>query len=142
MQSTRRHAALPKTHRLGAAYMIDNSTTVRAGFGTFYTAENDAREDILTKNYPFFTQNEYVNSSYYFAYNLDTGIARSTTVNLSSSASSIDLTKVPGAVDEAVYSEPGNFPDGYSEMYNMTFQRILPKSLFTIFGPDPLRLSR
>jgi hypothetical protein len=115
--------------RLGAAYLIDDTTTVRAGFGMFYTAENDAREDILTKNYPFFTQNEYVNSPYYFAYNLDTGIARSTTVNLSSGASSIDLTKVSGAANETVYSEPRNFPDGYSEMYNLTFQRILPKNI-------------
>jgi hypothetical protein len=115
--------------RLGAAYLIDNTTTVRAGFGMFYTAENDAREDILTKNYPFFTQNEYVNSPYYFGYNLDTGIARSTTVNLSSGASSIDLTKVPGAANEAVYSEPRSFPDGYSEMYNITFQRTLPKNI-------------
>ena len=96
--------------RLGAAYMIDNATTVRAGFGMFYTAENDAREDILTKNYPFFTQNEYVNSPYYFAYNLDKGIARSTSVNLPSGVSSIDLTKVPGAVNGTVYSEPRNFP--------------------------------
>ena len=96
--------------RVGAAYLINNSTTVRAGFGMFYTAENDAREDILTKNYPFFTQDEYVNSPYYFAYNLDTGIARSTSVNLPSGASSIDLTKVPGATSKTVYSEPRNFP--------------------------------
>ena len=96
--------------RLGAAYMIDNTTTVRAGFGMFYTAENDAREDILTKNYPFFTQNEYVNSPYYFAYNLDEGIARSTTVNLPRGASSIDFTTVTGAANETVYSEPRNFP--------------------------------
>ncbi len=115
--------------RLGAAYRIDNTTAVRAGFGMFYTAENDAREDILTKNYPFFTQNEYVNSPYYFAYNLDTGIARSTTVNLSSSTSSIDLTKVSGAANETVYSEPRSFPDGYSEMYNLTIQKIFPKNI-------------
>ncbi|WP_348262262.1 hypothetical protein P8935_20960 [Telmatobacter sp. DSM 110680] len=115
--------------RVGAAYMIDNATTVRSGFGMFYTAENDAREDILTKNYPFFTQDEYVNSPYYFAYNLDTGIARSTTVGLPSGASSIDLTKVPGAGNETVYSEPKNFPDGYSEMYNLTVQRMLPENI-------------
>lgn len=115
--------------RLGAAYLIDNTMTVRAGFGIFYTAENDAREDILTKNYPFFTQNEYVNSPYYFAYHLDTGIPRATTVNLSSSATSIDLTNVPGAANETVYSEPRNFPDGYSEMYNLTLQQILPKNI-------------
>lgn len=115
--------------RLGAVYLIDDATTVRAGFGMFYTAENDAREDILTKNYPFFTQNEYVNSPYYFAYNLDTGIARPTTVSLSSGTSSIDLTKVVGATNETVYSEPRNFPDGYSEMYNLTFQRMLPEKI-------------
>ena len=115
--------------RLGAAYRIDNVTAVRAGFGMFYTAENDAREDILTKNYPFFTQNEYVNSPYYFAYNLDKGIARSTSVNLPSGASSIDFTKVPGAANETVYSEPKSFPDGYSEMYNLTIQRTLPKNI-------------
>ncbi len=115
--------------RLGAAYMVDSETTVRAGFGMFYTAENDAREDILTKNYPFFTQNEYVNSPYYFAYYLDTGIARSTTVNLPSGVSSIDMTTVAGAVNETVYSEPRNFPDGYSEMYNLTIQRMLPANI-------------
>jgi len=120
--------------RLGAVYLIDNMTTVRAGFGTFYTAENDGREDILTKNYPFFTQSEYVNSPYNFVYNLDTGIARSTTVNLSRGVSSIDLTSVLGAANETVYSEPKDFPDGYSEMYNMTFQRMLPKDISLEIG--------
>jgi hypothetical protein len=115
--------------RLGAAYLIDNATAVRAGFGMFYTAENDAREDILTKNYPFFTQNEYVNTPYGFVYYLDKGIARSTSVNLQSGASSIDFTKVPGAANETVYSQPRSFPDGYSEMYNLTVQRMLPKNI-------------
>ena len=50
--------------------------------GCFIWLKNDAREDILTNNYPFFTQNEHVNLPYDFAYNLDTGIARATTVNL------------------------------------------------------------
>jgi hypothetical protein len=115
--------------RLGGAFLVNNETTLRAGFGLFYTAENDAREDILTKNYPFFTQDEYVNSPYYFAYNLDAGIARSTTVNLPGGASSIDLATVPGAANATVYSEPKNFPDGYSEMYNLTVQRILPQNI-------------
>jgi hypothetical protein len=115
--------------RIGAAYMIDNLTTVRAGFGMFYTAENDAREDILTKNYPFFTQDEYVNSPYYFDYYLDAGIPRSTTVNLPDGVSSIDMTTVPGAANATVYSEPTIFPDGYSEMYNLTVQRMLPRNI-------------
>ncbi len=115
--------------RVGAAYMIDSATTVRTGFGMFYTAENDAREDILTKNYPFFTQDEFVNSPYYFAYYLDTGIPRSTTVNLPAGVPSIDLTQVPGATNTTVYSEPQDFPDGYSEMYNLTVQRMFPQNI-------------
>jgi hypothetical protein len=50
-------------------------------------------------------------------------------VNLPSGVSSIDLTKVPGAANETVYMEPKNFPDGYSEMYNLTVQRMLPKGI-------------
>lgn len=115
--------------RLGLSFLLDGKTTVRAGYGIFYTAENDAREDILTKNYPFFTQDEYVNSPYYFAYNLDAGIARNTTVNLASGTSSIDMTTVAGSTNQQVYSEPKNFPDGYSEMYNLTVQRLLPLNL-------------
>jgi hypothetical protein len=112
--------------RLGLSYLLDGNTTVRAGYGLFYTAENDAREDILTKNYPFFTQDEYVNSPDYFAYGLDAGIARNTTVDLASGVSSIDMTKVAGSTNQLVYSEPKNFPDGYSEMYNLTVQRLMP----------------
>lgn len=120
--------------RLGAVYLINDLTTVRAGFGTFYTAENDGREDILTKNYPFFTQSEYVNSPYNLVYNLDTGIVRSTTVELPSGVSSIDLTKVAGAANATVYSEARNFPNGYSEMYNVAFQRMLPKDISLEIG--------
>lgn len=115
--------------RVGFSYLVDAQTTVRAGYGIFYTAENDAREDILTKNYPFFTQNQYTNSNWGFSYLLDSGIARTTTVNLPSGASSIDLTKVPGASTQTVYSEPTSFPDGYSEMYNLTVQRLLPRNI-------------
>ena len=120
--------------RLGAAYQIDNKTTVRIGYGLFFTAENDAREDLLTKNYPFFTQDEYVNSQYSFVYGLDAGIPRTTTINLPSGTSSIDLTTVPGAKAFNVYSEPTDFPDGYSEMYNLTFQRMLPQNLSVELG--------
>lgn len=115
--------------RIGIDYQIDDKTTVRAGYGIFYTAENDAREDILTKNYPFFTQDEYVNSQYAFVYMLDTGIARTTTIDLPSGVSSVDLTTIPDATTQIVYSEPKSFPDGYSEMYNLTIQRLLPKNI-------------
>lgn len=57
--------------RVGIAYAATPKTSIRAGFGTFFSPENDAREDILTKNYPFFTQDEYVNYPSYFSFLLD-----------------------------------------------------------------------
>ncbi|MGA2807355.1 MAG: TonB-dependent receptor [Terracidiphilus sp.] len=115
--------------RIGIAYAASPKTSVRAGYGMFFSPENDAREDILTKNYPFFTQDEYVNSPYYFSFMLDSGVARSTTINLPSGAASIDMTKVSGAANQTVYYEPQDFPTGYSEMYNLTIQRVLPLNL-------------
>jgi outer membrane receptor protein involved in Fe transport len=115
--------------RIGLAYSATAKTSVRAGFGMFYTPENDAREDILTKNYPFFTQDEYVNYPSYFSFMLDSGIARSTTINLPSGTSSIDMTTVSGAKSKTVYYEPQVFPTGYSEMYHLTVQQMLPMNL-------------
>jgi hypothetical protein len=115
--------------RMGIAYAISDKTNVRAGYGIFFTPENDAREDILTKNYPFFTQDEYVNYPSYFSYTLDAGVARSTTINLASGTSSILLTGVSGAASQIVYYEPKKFADGYSQMYNLTVQRIFPRNI-------------
>jgi hypothetical protein len=117
--------------RLGIAYTVSPKTNVRAGFGMFYTPENDAREDILTKNFPFFTQDKYVNTPWdaSFGYSIDSGIARNTTIQLPKGASSIDLTKVSGAANQSLYYEPKNFPTGYSEMYNLTVQHLLPFNL-------------
>ena len=41
--------------RLGLRTKLPKSV-IRAGYGLFYTPENDAREDVLTKNYPFGVQ--------------------------------------------------------------------------------------
>jgi hypothetical protein len=111
--------------RVGLDYQLRPSLVIRGGFGIFYSPENDAREDILTKNYPFFTQQQFINSPYYYSYNLDSGVARSTTVNIPSGASSIDLTTVPGASAQTVYSEPAHFPTAYSTNYNVTVQQAL-----------------
>ncbi len=115
--------------RVGLAVRIAPRTTVRLGYGLYFTPENDAREDILTKNYPFFAQDEYVNGPYSFVYMLDAGIARPTTVNLPAGASSIDLTQVSGAANQTVYYEPQSFPTGYSEMTNLTVQHLLPHGI-------------
>lgn len=119
--------------RLGIAYQMPHALVLRAGFGTFYSPENDAREEILTKNYPFFTQQQFVNyfDGYYcdcwvLPFQMDTGVARSTTVNIPSGASTIDLTKVSGGNTQTVFSEPRDFPTAYSINYNLTVEKQLP----------------
>ena len=111
--------------RVGADFQLTPKIVLRGGFGIFYSPENDAREDIFTKNYPFFTQQQFVNSDYYIPFLLDTGIARSTTINIPSGASSIDLTATPAASSQTVYSEPKSFPTANSKNYNLTLQQQL-----------------
>ena len=104
---------------------------IRGGMGVFYSPEDDAREDILTKNYPFFTQQEFVNyfdsSCYCFdlPYDLDAGQARSTTVALPSSGGTINLANIPSGNTQTVYSEPNNFPTAHSINYNFTVEKQL-----------------
>src|SRR5437016_9049435 len=45
--------------RIGFAFQINPKTVLRAGYGFFYSPENDGREDILTKNYPFAIQETF-----------------------------------------------------------------------------------
>jgi hypothetical protein len=115
--------------RAGVSYQLSSTWVARGGFGIFFSPENDAREDILTKNYPFFTQQEFVNyfdsGCYCFdlPYDLDTGVARSTTIALPSSGGTIDLTKVSGGNTQTVYAEPNKFPTARSWNYNFTLQK-------------------
>jgi len=117
--------------RVGVAYQMERSLVLRAGFGTFYSPENDAREEILSKNYPFFTQQQFVDyfdSGYYqflLPFQTDAGVARSTTVNIPSGASTIDLTTVAGGNTQTVFSEPKNFPTAHSINYNVTVEKQL-----------------
>ena len=111
--------------RVGFAYQIHPSLVLRGGYGIFYTPENDAREEILTENYPFYTEQYITNNAYDLSYFLSPGAPRSTTINIPSGASTIDLTSVPGASIQTVYSEPKSFPTGYSQSFNVTVQQEL-----------------
>jgi hypothetical protein len=121
--------------RVGFAYQLNPTLALRGGFGTFYSPENDAREDILTKNYPYFTQQQFVNyfdsyGCYCFVlpYDLDAGVARATSVSIPSGASTINLANVPGGNTQTVFSEPQNFPTAHSSNYNLTLEQQLGSS--------------
>jgi hypothetical protein len=126
--------------RLGFSYQVIPTWVVRGGFGVFYSPENDAREDVLTKNYPYFTQQQFVNyfdsGCYCFVlpYNLDAGVARSTSIPVASGVATIDLTKVAGGNTQTVYSEPKNFPTAYSRNYNLTIEKQLGNSTSVELG--------
>jgi Carboxypeptidase regulatory-like domain/TonB dependent receptor/TonB-dependent Receptor Plug Domain len=114
--------------RAGFSYQLRPTWVIRGGFGIFYSPENDAREDILTKNYPFFPQQQYVNSVYYLGYVLDTGAPRPTSIPIPSGTSTIDLTTVSGGSAQTVHSEPNNFPTAHSTNYNLTVEKQLGRA--------------
>ncbi len=49
------------TPRLGFAYRITNKTVALGSYEVFYSPENSARNELLTKNYPFATQQDFFN---------------------------------------------------------------------------------
>jgi hypothetical protein len=112
--------------RIGIAYQLTPKTVLRGGFGIFYSPENDAREDILTKNYPFFVQESFYNSPYNgsYSFTLDAGVARPTTIAIPSGASYIDMS-TGVAPTQTLYSEPNNFPTANSKNFNVAVQRDL-----------------
>ena len=117
--------------RVGVAYQIGPRTVVRAGYGLFYTPENDAREDVLTKNYPFATQQLFFNSpyAYPFTYQIDSGVPRSTTIPLVSGQSAIDPSTITDGAQQIVYYVDPKLKTGYSQMYNLTLQREVSSTM-------------
>ena len=118
--------------RVGAALRLTDSTVLRAGYGVFFTPENDARSDVLTKNFPFATRSNFFNSVFNglpFAYTIDTGVPRNTTVQVPSGASSINATTIPNANVQSIFFVDQNFRTGYSQLFNVVLQHQLTRSL-------------
>lgn len=127
--------------RLGFAFLVHPKSVLRAGFGLYFSPENDGREDLLARNYPFSNLSQYTDYYYngpctippqpycdgLYDYQLDTGIPRNTTINIPSGASSIPSSSLPagqGPLMTTYYVNP-NMKTGYSANYNLSFQQQL-----------------
>ena len=115
--------------RIGLSYRLNERTVIRAGYGAYFSPENDARSDVLTKNYPFATQALYFNDVFSFTlpftYQLDTGVPRDTTIHEVPSNGRIGVLDIPDRKAQQGFYVIPNFPTGYSELYNLTVQREL-----------------
>jgi len=122
--------------RLGVSYQINPTTILRAGYGFFYSPENDGKEDYLTKNYPFAVQNTFNNWYTFpgaappggFPYTFDAGVPRLTNPVIPSGASSIPTSVIASVQtgSETTYYEYPHMKTGYSQSYNLTLQKEVP----------------
>ena len=116
--------------RVGASYQFDPKTVVRAGYGVYYTPENDARSDALTKNYPYAVQRLFSNDVFSDPrYVLDTGVPRTTTILLASGVASIPAADILYGASQSLFTLPPKFRTGYSQLYNLTLERELNQSM-------------
>jgi len=108
--------------RVGLAWRVRDKTILRVGWGFFYTPENSARSDVLTKNYPFFTQQNFENYPGTLSYMLDAGSARPTRIDVPTGVGSIVMASVSGARDQSVYSVDQALQTGYAQVSSFTVQ--------------------
>ncbi|HEY4053498.1 MAG TPA: TonB-dependent receptor, partial [Terriglobales bacterium] len=128
--------------RFGAAYQVNSKLVIRAGYGFFYSPENDGREDILTKNYPFAIQETFNTNPYagtcqpptpcdgIYYYQMDSGIPRSSSIPIPAGASRIPTSTISAAntMESSYYVTP-NLKTGYTQNYNLAIEQELGSNL-------------
>lgn len=122
--------------RFGFAYILNTKTVVRAGGAIFYSPENDGREDFLTMNTPFASQAVYSNwiyngpasSTQLWQYVLDTGVPRSTAINIPT-AGYIDPATVTNGNLETTYSVNPTLKTGTTGSFNLAVERQLTRTM-------------
>jgi hypothetical protein len=120
--------------RIGFAFQATARTVLRAGYGIYYSPENDARSDMLTKNYPYAVEQTSFNNIFGglpFSYNLDAGVPRITSVPLSPGTSSLTPAGIQSATNtkQNIFFIDPNFRTGYSQLYNFTLQREITSAM-------------
>jgi hypothetical protein len=125
--------------RVGFSFEMNAKTVLRGGYGVYYSPENDARSDVLTKNYPFNNQQLFFNdinafySTGFPSYQLDSGVPRDTTLHIPPGGASIAPSIIANSTGQSVFFVDPGFRTGYSQLYNLTLQReILPNTSLEI----------
>lgn len=117
--------------RVGVSFMVNEKTVLRAGYGLFFSPENDGREDFLTQNNPFARQAVYNNSVFNgppYQYVLDTGVHRDTTINAPANGR-IDPQTLTNGNLETTYAVKPDLRTGASQLFNAAVQRSLGTNL-------------
>jgi hypothetical protein len=123
--------------RFGFALVLSPKTVLRAGGAIFYSPENDGREDFLTMNTPFAQQASYTNWIYNgpssgpsapWQYVLDSGVARSTAINIPGSGIIVPSTLVNGNL-ETTYAVNPKIKTGTTGSYNLSGQTQLTRTI-------------
>jgi len=123
--------------RFGFDLLLHPTTVLRGGGAIFFSPENDGREDILTQNAPFAEQAQYTNWVYDgpcytcatdpWEYVLDTGVPRSTAINIPSSGFIVPSTLANGNL-ETTYSINPNLKTGVTDSFSLTLQQEITRT--------------